>query len=218
MLKTLTITIQCLHKLLHQAKFYVEWEKNYLFSAYYGVVHNVWHASFQSFTDRPLLLGLVFLSISAVPHAKMTGILCKNSLLAKKFLITYKGTKLRSIEDTSLDFVKRQFRKSRNYMLKTLTITIQCLHKLLHQAKFYVEWEKNYLFSAYYGVVHNVWHASFQSFTDRPLLLGLVFLSISAVPHAKMTGILCKNSLLAKEKADHFKIYAKNPVVLMIFE
>ena len=81
-----------------------------------------------------------------------------------------------------------------------------------------MEWGKNYLLSAYYGVVHIVWHACFQSFPDRPLLLGLVFLSISAVPHAKITGILCKNSSLAKEKADHFKVYAKNPVVLMIFE
>ena len=62
--------------------------------------------------------------------------------LVDKFLITYKGTNLRSIEDTSLDFVKRQFRKSRNYMLKTLTIIIQCLHKLLHQAEFYVKWGK----------------------------------------------------------------------------
>jgi len=77
---------------------------------------------------------------------------------------------------------------------------------------------KNYLLSAYYGVVHNVWHACFHSFTDRPLLLGPVFLSISAVPHAKMTGILCETSLLAKEKAGHFKAYTKDPVVLMVFE
>ena len=63
---------------------------------------------------------------------------------------------------------------------------------------------KNYHFSAYYGAVHNVWHDCFQRFTDRPLLLGPVFLSILAVPYAKMTGILCKTSLLAKEKADHF--------------
>jgi len=33
-----------------------------------------------------------------------------------------------------------------------------------------------------------------------------------------MTGILCENSLLAKEKADQFKVYAKDPVVLMIFD
>ena len=138
--------------------------------------------------------------------------------LVDKFFIMYKGTNLRSIKDTSLDFVKRQFRKSRNYVLKTLTITIQCLHKLLYQAEFYVDWGKNYLFSAYYGVVHNVWCACFQSFTDRPLLLGPVFLSISAVPHAKMTGILRKTSLLAKEKDDHFKVYAKDLVVLMIFQ
>jgi len=78
--------------------------------------------------------------------------------------------------------------------------------------------EKNYLLSAYYEVVHNVWHACFQSFTSRPLLLGPAFLSISAVPHAKTTGILCETSPLAKENADHFKVYAKDPVVLMIFE
>ena len=54
--------------------------------------------------------------------------------LVDKFLIRCKAANLRSIEDTSLDFVKRKFRKSRNYMLKTLIITIQCLHKLLDQA------------------------------------------------------------------------------------
>ena len=82
----------------------------------------------------------------------------------------------------------------------------------------YIRRWKNYLLSAYYRVVHNVWHACFRSFTDRPLLLGLVFLSILTVPHAKMTGILCETSLLAKEKADHFKAYAKDPVVFMIFD
>jgi len=56
-------------------------------------------------------------------------------------------------------------------------------------------------------------HASNVSRIDQ----SRVSLDLSC-PHAKMTGIICETSLLAKENADHFKVYAKDPLVLMVIE
>ena len=43
-----------------------------------------------------------------------------------------------------------------------------------------------------------------------------VFLNLGCP--TKLTGILCEYSLLAKENTDHYKVYEKDPILLLIFE
>ena len=103
-------------------------------------------------------------------------------------------------------------------MLKTFQSSTQCLHELFHQAKHDTKLGKSDLLSADDWVIYNVWHACFQSFTDRPLFLGSVFLLSSAVPHALKAWKLREASLLTMEEVEHFQVHTNDPVGCLIFE
>ncbi|GBN18054.1 hypothetical protein AVEN_231872-1 [Araneus ventricosus] len=101
----------------------------------------------------------------------------------------FKGTNLRKIERICLDLVQTQCMERRNYTLKTFTISIQRLDKLLNQGNLVVKWNNNHL-SSYNRVTQNVRHAYFQNFTNRLLIMRPVIFSSSAVPYADRMEIL----------------------------
>ena len=116
--------------------------------------------------------------------------------LSGKFLITHKCTNLWSIKNTCLDLLEGQTGERRKYVLEAFTVSIQRLDKLFHQAQLDMEQRKYDIFSTGSWVVDNIWHTCLQCLTYGPLLLVPVLFSSSALPHAKIAGVLCKSSLL----------------------
>ena len=140
-----------------------------------------------------------FFITKKVCHHRHKGKPCSPFLvvhLSGKFLITHKCTNLWSIKNTCLDLLEGQTGEHRKYVLEAFTVSIQRLDKLFHQAQLNMERRKYDLFSTDNWIVDNIWHTCLQSLTYGPLLLVPVLFSSSAVPHAKIAGVLCKSSLL----------------------
>ena len=116
--------------------------------------------------------------------------------LSGKFLIMLKCTNLWSIKNTCLDLFERQTREHKKYVFEAFTVSIQRLDKLFHQAQLDMEERKYDLFSTDNWIIDNIWYTCLLSLTYGPLLLVPVLFSNSAVPHAKIAGVLCKSSLL----------------------
>ena len=77
------------------------------------------------------------------------------------------------------------------------TILVQGFGELFNQAKFDVQWWKEYLVSAHQRIVDNVVGSTWHHFIScRPVLLGIVLRSVPTIPHAQKASVLGKSRLL----------------------
>ena len=101
-------------------------------------------------------------------------------------------------------------------ILKRCFISIQCLDKLLHKTKFYMQGRNNNLLRGNQGLMNDVFVAHNHLFFQRLLFFSPV-LTFSSAIHQQRKLFFCISTLLAQKKVYYFSVYTYLLLMLKVY-
>ena len=110
---------------------------------------------------------------------------------------------MRSVKDATF-FVTQGWEYGTN-ILEAFSFFVQCLIKLLHEPKRYVQGCKNYVLMGKQWFVENVFNTNIELLHGRSSISCPMIFSVVAVPQAKKTWVLGVTRLLPNRKFINFR-------------